>query len=210
METLSTIGGMLGSVAVIIAAVVATFQINAWRREHVGKKRAELAEETLALFYEAQDAINAARSILGFPQDSDDAAKMTGDTNRGRSESQDVLLVTGRLHQRQDLFSRIRALRFRFAAVFGKTQAKPFYDLVNLCIAVTSAEKSLVRLQRALERPNAPARFSQKLEEADACVYGGDVESDPTTLALAEIVEQVESICQPEIQGNRLTDGGGV
>ena len=84
MEILSATLDVLESLALIIAAVIAAFGINAWRREHVGKKRAELAEETLALFYEAQDVINAARrSQFGYANEWEEAAKMGRDNNRG-------------------------------------------------------------------------------------------------------------------------------
>lgn len=36
-----------------ISILVAIYGINAWRREYVGKRQLELAEDSLALFYEA-------------------------------------------------------------------------------------------------------------------------------------------------------------
>lgn len=47
----------LQEIPILIAAWVALFGIDAWRREHSGKRRLELAEDTLALFYEASDVI---------------------------------------------------------------------------------------------------------------------------------------------------------
>ena len=54
------------AIAEIIAASVASFAViygvNAWRREYVGKRKIELAEEVLALFYEARDVISYIRN----------------------------------------------------------------------------------------------------------------------------------------------------
>jgi len=42
---------IINPISIIVAAGVAVYGVNAWRREHVGKRRRELAEDTLALFY---------------------------------------------------------------------------------------------------------------------------------------------------------------
>jgi hypothetical protein len=56
---------ILESLAVFTASIAAIFGINSWRREIRGRKRYELAEEVLALFYEAKERISAIRSIFG-------------------------------------------------------------------------------------------------------------------------------------------------
>lgn len=48
--------------SVVVAAVVAARGINTWQREYIGKRRMELAEEVLAMFYEARDAIRDVRA----------------------------------------------------------------------------------------------------------------------------------------------------
>lgn len=48
---------LIQGASVIIASCVAIFGINAWRKEFVDKRRIELAEEVLALFYQAKDII---------------------------------------------------------------------------------------------------------------------------------------------------------
>ena len=47
----------ISSVAVLIAALTFIAGVSAWRREFVGKRRIELAESVLAMFYEAEDVI---------------------------------------------------------------------------------------------------------------------------------------------------------
>ncbi len=54
------------AVAVIVASVVAIFGINAWKREYVGKRRMELAEEVLAMFYEVRDVMHDIRAPFSF------------------------------------------------------------------------------------------------------------------------------------------------
>ena len=54
------------SASVILACLFAIYGIDAWRREFVGKRRMELAEEVLALFYQARDIIQSIRSPGGY------------------------------------------------------------------------------------------------------------------------------------------------
>jgi len=52
---------VLNQILAFIAICVALYGIDAWRREHVGKRHVELAEDSLALFYEASDIIKHIR-----------------------------------------------------------------------------------------------------------------------------------------------------
>ena len=45
------IADVITAVSVAIAALAFVVGVNAWRREFVGKRRIELAENVLALFY---------------------------------------------------------------------------------------------------------------------------------------------------------------
>jgi hypothetical protein len=46
--------------AIVVTAIAACWALRTWRHEMVGRRRADLAAETLALFYEARDIISAA------------------------------------------------------------------------------------------------------------------------------------------------------
>ncbi|TDI82488.1 MAG: hypothetical protein E2O80_02055, partial [Betaproteobacteria bacterium] len=56
----------VSSISVLIAALTFIAGVSAWKREFVGKRRIELAETVLALFYEAEDAIKQIRSPFSF------------------------------------------------------------------------------------------------------------------------------------------------
>jgi hypothetical protein len=57
---------IIQSAAVTIASVVAIYGISAWKVEFLGKRRIELAEEVLALFYQVRDAIESIRGSFGY------------------------------------------------------------------------------------------------------------------------------------------------
>jgi hypothetical protein len=65
---------LIQGVSVIIASGMAFVGIKAWREEFVGKRRIELAEEVLALFYQAKDII--AERFYAFYKNSDRKAEL--------------------------------------------------------------------------------------------------------------------------------------
>jgi hypothetical protein len=192
----------LESLAVIIASGVAIWGINAWKREHGGGRRIELAEETLTLFYEARDVINGARSLLGFEHEYRTAEKLQRDASGADSGPQEVRIVAYRLHQRTELFARIRALRYRFAAVFGEGAEQPFRDLAQLVTRIVVAERHLPELQRRYSQSTGEAKGTldaRLQEQADIVEAGGD-DSDPTTQKLNAIVQEIERICRSVLE----------
>ena len=50
------------NISIILSAITILLGIRAWKREFIGKRKIELAEETLMLFYQARDAIRDIRS----------------------------------------------------------------------------------------------------------------------------------------------------
>ena len=60
---------IIKQISILFGIGVAIYGIDAWRREHVGKRQLELAEDTLALFYEAADAIKHIRHPASFGQE---------------------------------------------------------------------------------------------------------------------------------------------
>jgi hypothetical protein len=197
------------SLAVISASGAAVWGINTWQREHVGRRRIDLAEETLTLFYEVCEVINGARSAIGWESEYREAEKRQNEASGKESGPQGILIVTDRLNRRSDLFAKIRTLRYRFAAVFGHGAEKPFYDLVRLKNEVVIAERRLPELRRERSRSTgeAEAKCAQRIGELSDVVEGGGDDSDPTTQRLKEIVEQVERVCRPVIQGGQRARG---
>jgi hypothetical protein len=70
MDKLKLVLDIVQSIGVIVAACTAIYGIGAWRREHEGRRRYELAEDVLASFYEARDRIASIRSVFGFESES--------------------------------------------------------------------------------------------------------------------------------------------
>ena len=71
-----TISETATAISVVIAALSFVYGVSAWRREFVGKRRIELAEEVLALAYEIEEIIGSIRSgFVYVPQSNDSGGK---------------------------------------------------------------------------------------------------------------------------------------
>ncbi len=98
------------------AAVIAVYWIDSWRREHVGRRSIDLAEEALALFYEARDVIVAIRFPLAFMDETSEVKRNDGEIEDAYIARKRAAIVPVRFERNKDLFSRIHALRYRFMA----------------------------------------------------------------------------------------------
>ena len=67
--TITEISQFFQSVSIIVASLAAVYGFDAWRREFIHKRRVELAELVLELFYKARDVIFEIRSPFGYARE---------------------------------------------------------------------------------------------------------------------------------------------
>lgn len=146
---------MLRTVPVGLAALVAIYGIDAWRRELRGKKQVELAEEVLALFYEAKDVISAIRSVVGYMGEGKTRKRGPNEKPEDSEALDSAYVVFERYQGRQELFNRIHALRYRFRVHFGDEAAAPFEELSRIVNKLLTASHMLGVLW-TMRRPSDP------------------------------------------------------
>ena len=129
MDVTNILEGVSGIVAAGIAAGTVIFGVSAWRREYVGRRRIELAEEVLALFYEARYVISAIRNPFGFVGEGSTREADPKESPEEKQISDNAYKVFERYNKHQGLFSKLHSMRYSYMAQFGKDSAKPFDDL---------------------------------------------------------------------------------
>jgi hypothetical protein len=193
----------LKQIGILVAAWVAVYGIDSWRREHAGKRRIELAEDSLALFYEAADAIKHIRHPFGFSSE-------TATVERGEKESdaeftarKNASVVFVRYNQYKELFSKLYAMRYRFMAQIGKAEAKPFDDLHAIINEITGAARVLARLwMRDQFRAEQQWEQHQKqVEKYEAIFWEGLADEDPINPRVTAVIAEIEATCQSVISG---------
>jgi len=134
---------ILQSISVIIAAIVVIIGVNAWRREYIGKRNVDLAEEVLELFYEARDVIRAIRSPFGVVGEGSTRNSGPNESPEEKQINDSAYVVFERYSKRQDLFNKVYSMRYRYMARFGKDSSKPFDDLNKIVSEIFSSAQML-------------------------------------------------------------------
>lgn len=207
---LENVALITASVSAVIVSCVAVYGINVWRREHVGRRRIDLAEEVLALSYEVTDAISAARIGI-FHMDEGSTRKAYEDETSLEKEARDeAYIVIERLQRRNDLFAKFRSLRYRFKAQNGQESAQPFEDLLAIRSQLMT---SCLRLWRPLLQdtnayakkvtPEALKKLHEKIDKERHILYGNVLEVDTIAENLERIITDIEKTCRDIIQGSR-------
>ena len=191
---------IIQSAAVTIASIVAIYGITAWRVEFIGKRRIELAEEVLALFYQARDAIESIRSSFGYEGEGKTRKPGPNEKPEHKEALDQAYVLIERYNKHVEMFSRLHALRYRFMAQFGAEAAAPFDDLNNdlLLAAKRKARLSMVP-EWSLRSEAAEEKHQREWLENEAVYYSGE-KDDLIAPRLAKIITDIECRCQPIIE----------
>jgi hypothetical protein len=199
----------LTQISVLIGIWVAIYGIDAWRREHVGKRQIELAEETLALFYEAVDAVKHLRHPVSFGAEHDDIERSAGESEQAFKARKNASVVFYRHKQYQHLFSKIHATRYRFMAQFGKGAAKPFDELHSIIRQILLSARLLSRYWAldTFQSEEQRNKHWERIEKEEAIFWEGLENEDPINPRLDQLVECVEKTCRQAIDGQKSLPG---
>ena len=188
---------IINTLAIVIASVVAICGISAWRKEFQGKRKIELAEEVLALFYQAKDAIRAIRTPLGNVEEGATRKPQDGETPPQKQARDRAYVVYERFERRQEVFNRLHAKRYLFMARFGTEKAKPFDDLRGIVVEIQVSADRLADIWSLGQRSNETGK--QRLQHES--VIWSSPENDEIAHRLDDVICEVEAICRPIIMG---------
>jgi len=191
---------IINTLAIVIASIVAICGISAWRREFQGKRKIELAEDVLSLFYEAKDAIRAIRNPLGFQGEGTTRKPEENETPMQKEARDRVYFIYERFEKRQEIFNKLHSKRYQFKARFGPEKDKPFEDLKDIIIEIQVAAGSLARIWSQPYKNEDPA-IKNKIRE-NQLVIQRIGEEDPITKRIEKIISDIDAICRPIILGS--------
>lgn len=190
---------VLASISVIIAALSFAVGFYAWKREYVGKRRIELAQSVLAMFYEAYDAIMAIRNEGGY--EGEGRTQKQSENDEPDRLDQDYV-VFERYQARANLFAEIRSNKYQFMAVFGKEYGEPFDELKKAVNKILFAAKALNRYQRQMQRVGLPESVQEKLSDSirenESVIWYEEDKGDPIVPVVSAAIEQIEEVVQRE------------
>lgn len=193
---------ILKQTSVIIGIWVAIYGIDSWRREHTGKRRIELAEDSLALFYEASDAIRHIRSPMSYDYETKDIEKMERESEKAYEARKNASVVIVRYNQHQELFNKLFAMRYRFMSQISKDEAKPFEELRAITNEIILSGRMLARLWakdhfRTDEQWNA---HHEQVDKYESVFWDHMSDDDPINPKVDEVIAKMEVTCRHVIE----------
>ncbi|AHB13807.1 hypothetical protein [Dehalococcoides mccartyi] len=123
------LANILASISVIIAAGTFIWSINAWKREHVGRGRIDLAVKVLALFYEAKDAIRFIRDRGCYW---DTVGIVDKQENPDKEIYGGAYPTIARYNKVAHVFNSLFVMRYEYIAYFGIETEAPFLEMQKI------------------------------------------------------------------------------
>lgn len=187
----------------IIALWMAIYGIDSWRREHIGKKRADTAEEALAIMYEASDAIEYIRHPISFNNESGDIerSEKEGDAEWQARSNANVAFV--RYQKYQELFNKLHAMRYRFMAQFGKEKSLPLSEIHKVVNEVLAAANTLSRIwpRAHFATDEQWEKHYKQIEKYEAKFWSTLSDDDELANRVRKAVLDMETVVESEISG---------
>ena len=191
---------MIQNISIIIASATAIYSIDQWRREHRGKRQADLAEEVLCLFYEAQDAVQHVRSPYSFGGEGSSRNAGENETPEQKDAFDKAFIVFERFTSHQELFNKIHSIRYRFMTQFGLEAAKPFEDLRIITNEIQVSARMLAQLWANQDRDFRTESQDQdhfnQIKKHQAIFWEGPEAMDPINPRLKRCVTEIENTCR--------------
>ncbi|QQX78542.1 hypothetical protein JK628_13220 [Shewanella sp. KX20019] len=159
---------LLGKTIAIISACWAIVSgVGAWKREFIGKRRIELAEDTLATFFEIKDTIAFIRSP--FSSVGEGKSRVVGE--REKPEETELLnrghIVFERYERKSEVFARFETLKYKFMATYGADSEEIFKDTNKTVNSIFFSARQLATRywQRQGKVKMSGAEFKKHLKE---------------------------------------------
>jgi len=191
------------SIIALLGIYTALYGIDSWRREHTGKRKIELAENSLALFYEAQDAIKHMRYPISRGNETENIEKGEKETQKQFEARKNASVVFKRYNDHQETFNKLHSMRYRYMAQIGKVEAEPFDELREIVNEIMLSAKRLARLwaQDHFRTEDAEDKHYERIEKAETIFWEGGEDDDPINPRLEKVISKIENTSKKVIEG---------
>ena len=191
-----SIPAIVTAIAAMGGVLAARAGLNTWRIETIGKRRAELAEDILAGFYQAQDIIDHARSPMGYATEGLTRQRADGETENESRILDSYFRTTERLTRDSEFWGQLHSKRYRFLALFGREHNETYNGIFRIKNEIIMAVRMLITMHRERRAPNVTA-----LQPTWEMTIGwGLPEEDTLKRRIDALIEAMEAICRPAIQ----------
>jgi len=193
---------LIKNILLLLGALFTVYKLDAWRKEHVIKRQVELAEDTLALFYESVDAIKYIRFPISYTNEMEHVIREDDEPLGHYTARRRASGVFFRYEKHQELFNKLHASRYRFMAQIGKNKAQPFIDLRNINNRILNSARGLSVLwaRNDFISDDENEKHLEKVIKHEHIIWDG-FEDDIINKELERIIAAIEETCNAVISG---------
>lgn len=192
---------IIQAISVCITAVFASIGLNAWRRQVVGKRALEIAEETLLATYKVRGVIRQARRpTLGAGAT---RPKPEQPEEQRVAEDRNMYYATiETLRKNVDTFAKFEQCCELCIVYFGERARKPFRQIYECIWSMESAVSVLMRDAGLTARtPQHVEELERRHRENGAVVWEAeDGKPDPIRRKVNAAVTEIEAMCAPHVR----------
>lgn len=195
-ELISDIGRYFIDNAVAFAALFgvgfAFYTVQDWKREYRFKRNAELLEEALVLFYQAEHSIAYLRNGFIFSNDLTDIDSTELDENYSKERYKYTHTILKRFNEKQHIFDKLYAIELRFRARFGNETTAVF----------TSMKEKVKELMLAADRYSIKGLQKDQISEIKKVIWKDchlQNETDTYGESISKIIGEFEKLCRNKL-----------
>jgi hypothetical protein len=179
--------------------------IDAWKREFIGKRRIELAEEVLAAFFEIKDAMAMIRNPWSSGDEGTSRKKGEHETEVETELLNRGYIVFERYEAKKEVFQRFAILKYRFMASFGADTEDIFNSTTKTLNKVFLAARQLATYywQRQGRVQMTDTEFKKHLDgmhKHEGVFWDMDSPEDEIRGDLKRIQERLDSVTKPAFE----------
>jgi hypothetical protein len=193
-EILKVAGAVATGGAACIGAYVAFRGLRKWQEETIGKRRAEVAEETLTSFLHIRKVFDGVRVRTVRINEGSSRSPELHETPELKRQRDRYYVVIERLAKAEGQFVNLDKVRYIFEAYFGKDAAKPF-DVINE-VYTTIGVSAEILIQIALSDPTEKDR-EKEMPLRNSLGWGEAKRPDDIDKKLDDALKSIERTCRP-------------
>jgi hypothetical protein len=198
MSDMLTLAEIAQATSVVVACWSIFAGIGAWKREFIGKRRIELAEEVLAKFFEVRDVTNLVR-FPGYREGEGGSRDRPNGEEEALAKARDQAYAhKERFELYRNTFRSFYLLRYRFMATFGTGAESIFLRTERIISSILVAADVLIihHFPDQFRNSPTPEKVAQR-RHYEAILCKELVMPDPIDEQLQEVLVSLEEIVAP-------------
>ena len=196
------IAGIAQAVAIIAACWAIIAGVGAWKREYLGKRRIDLAEQVLAKFFEVKDAVAFIRNPWSASNEGETRDRSPGETKEEAALLDRGYIVVERYQQKESVFAEFNVLKYRCMAAFGSGTEPIFVETSKVVDSIFVSARMLghhywPRQGRVPMEPDEVQKHLDEMHRHEGVFWDTGADDDEIRAKLHEIQVQLEKLTAP-------------